>query len=254
MKLTELKRGYDFLLVRKEELEKFSQGWNVCVREIHRIEAILFPTDDEDVMIPLDIEERMSLDDFEEIFDCAENMAGIREELALGYYSDVFQVACDRMLESALDARGLALNEELLTGESVIEYIMAMRSNGCRYTLELWVKDTKDMYPESFMQDQKSDEEEKFMGVDDFIKMFEEELLLMRKLQKEYWRDTEEAKDGTVDLEMSFQEWSREYVGCDLMRGTSSVQIPRIRKEIRDAIASYMKDLQDWYDREESKA
>lgn len=90
--------------------------------------------------------------DFREIFD-ADNltMESIRDDVAfkecgLGYYD----MACSHMLESELDARGLALNEEIMTSESVIEYIMQMRHNGSRYTLEDWIKDTKENYSESF--------------------------------------------------------------------------------------------------------
>lgn len=95
----------------------------------------------------------MSELDFREIFD-ADNltMESIREDVAfkecgLGYY----EMAYSHMLESELDARGLALNEEIMTSESVIEYIMQMRHNGSRYTLEDWVRDTKENYPKCFM-------------------------------------------------------------------------------------------------------
>lgn len=189
---------------------------------------------------------KMSEKDFREIFNVGEeHMQSLMSDVAEGFYCDLYQLACDRMLESELDAMGLALNENELTSESVLEYIMMVREGGSRYTLAQWVKDTKENYPESFMQDQKSDEESKFMSVDDFIKMFDIDLMFLRKLQVEYWKDTQDAKDGTVDLEQPYIDWARDYMGNDLMANTSSDCIPYVRKELRDVIGYYINLLKE---------
>lgn len=99
------------------------------------------------------------------------------------------------------------------------------------------------------MQSQKDvvKEEKTYMDADEIISMFEEELKLMRKLQKEYWKDTEEAKDGIVDLEMSFEEWSREYVCDSLMRNHNVIDTEyvkkEVKKEIREGVKSYLENM-----------
>lgn len=96
--------------------------------------------------------QKMTEQDFREIFGADnDTMDHVMLDLQDGYYADLFQVACDRMLESELDVRGLELNEEELNSESVIEYILSVRTlTDTNYTLEDWIKDTRANYPESF--------------------------------------------------------------------------------------------------------
>ena len=96
--------------------------------------------------------EKMTEQDFREIFGADnDTMDHIMLDLQDGYYADLFQVACDRMLESELDVRNLELNEEEISSESVIEHILSVRTlTGVNYTLEDWIKETEASFPERF--------------------------------------------------------------------------------------------------------
>lgn len=69
------------------------------------------------------------------------------------------------------------------------------------------------------------------------ISNIEEELKLLRKLMVEYWKDTEDAKDGTVDIEMPYEEWVDDYIGEMLYDGYN---MESIKKETRKTIAEYI--------------
>lgn len=72
------------------------------------------------------------------------------------------------------------------------------------------------------------------------LKVLKEELILLRKLMIEYWKDSEDAKDGIVDLEMSFEKWSEEYIG-ELMQDFPSEGY--IEREVRNSIKEYIERL-----------
>lgn len=94
----------------------------------------------------------MSELDFREIFDVDNvGMEHIKEDIEQGFCSGYYDLACLRMLESELDARNILLNENVITPEAIIDYIMLQRDILGYYTLKDWVKDTKENYPEYFM-------------------------------------------------------------------------------------------------------
>lgn len=79
--------------------------------------------------------------------------------------------------------------------------------------------------------------------IKEIIKMLDEEFRLLYKLINEYYKDTEDAKDGTVDLEMSFEEWSIIYIKeliHDLWYFPSEGWF---KKEIRSSIKEYIERL-----------
>lgn len=79
------------------------------------------------------------------------------------------------------------------------------------------------------------------MSVKSLLEMFEEEFKLLRKLMIEYWGNTEDAKDGTIDLEMSYEDWALEYI-YDLMLSFGN-DVKEIKKELRKVIVEYIERL-----------
>lgn len=99
-------------------------------------------------------ENRMSREEFKQIFECDEDcMESVFEDLLYGFYEDYFQIAVDRMLESALDARGhyiskgLNVKSEIVKSE-VVYYMMLANKNQGKYTISDWIKDTLKNCPE----------------------------------------------------------------------------------------------------------
>lgn len=74
----------------------------------------------------------------------------------------------------------------------------------------------------------------------ELLKMLEEELRLLRKLMIEYWKDSEDVKNGIIDLSQSYEEWSEEYIG-ELMQDFFNVE--NIKREVRDSIKTYIERL-----------
>lgn len=94
-------------------------------------------------------EERMSAEEFKKIFECSnDDMEVIKEDLLYGFYEDYFQIAVDRMLESALDARGHFLSKGLNIEADIVYYLIMSNKFKEKYTISDWVKDTIQNYPE----------------------------------------------------------------------------------------------------------
>lgn len=94
-------------------------------------------------------EERMSAEEFKKIFECSnDDMDVIKEDLLYGFYEDYFQIAVDRMLESALDARGHFLSKGLNIEADIVYYLIMSNKFKEKYTISDWVKDTIQNYPE----------------------------------------------------------------------------------------------------------
>lgn len=94
-------------------------------------------------------EERMSAEEFKKIFECSnDDMDVIKEDLLSGFYEDYFQIAVDRMLESALDARGHFLSKGLNIEADIVYYLIMSNKFKEKYTISDWVKDTIQNYPE----------------------------------------------------------------------------------------------------------
>lgn len=94
-------------------------------------------------------EERMSAEEFKKIFECNnDDMDAIKEDLLSGFYEDYFQIAVDRMLESALDARGHFLSKGLNIEANIVYYLIMSNKFKEKYTISDWVKDTIQNYPE----------------------------------------------------------------------------------------------------------
>lgn len=94
-------------------------------------------------------EERMSAEEFKKIFECSnDDMDAIKEDLLSGFYEDYFQIAVDRMLESALDARGHFLSKGLNIEADIVYYLIMSNKFKEKYTISDWVKDTIQNYPE----------------------------------------------------------------------------------------------------------
>lgn len=94
-------------------------------------------------------EERMSAEEFKKIFECSnDDMDAIKEDLLYGFYEDYFQIAVDRMLESALDARGHFLSKGLNIEADIVYYLIMSNKFKEKYTISDWVKDTIQNYPE----------------------------------------------------------------------------------------------------------
>lgn len=70
-----------------------------------------------------------------------------------------------------------------------------------------------------------------------------EEFKLLYKLIHEYWKDTPDAEDGTIDLNESYDEWLSEYL-YDLSREYKD-NVEGIKKSIRFSILTYIKDMQE---------
>ena len=102
-------------------------------------------------------EERMSVEEFKKIFECSnDDMEAIKEDLLYGFYEDYFQIAVDRMLESALDARGHFLSKGLNIEADIVYYLIMSNKFKEKYTISDWVKDTIQNYPE-YLDDDFSD-------------------------------------------------------------------------------------------------
>lgn len=83
--------------------------------------------------------------------------------------------------------------------------------------------------------------EELELTVEVVSKVLEEELILLRKLIVEYWKDTPDAEED-IGLEISYEEWVYEYV-YDLIRYNNNVE--DIKKEVRIVILRYLEEMKD---------
>lgn len=99
----------------------------------------------------------MSREEFKQIFECYEDrMQSIFEDLLSGFYEDYFTIAVDRMLESALDARGHFISKGLNIESEVVHYMMLANKYQGKYTISDWIKDTLKNCPE-YLDDDFSD-------------------------------------------------------------------------------------------------
>lgn len=94
-------------------------------------------------------EKKMSREEFKQIFVCDENcMELVFEDLLSGFYEGYFQIAVDRMLESALDVRGHYISKGLNIESEVVYYMMLANKYQGKYTVNDWIEDTLKNYPE----------------------------------------------------------------------------------------------------------
>lgn len=112
-------------------------------------------------------EKKMSREEFKQIFECDEDcMESVFEDLLSGFYEDYFQIAVDRMLESALDARGHYISKGLNVESEVVYYMMLANKYQGKYTVSDWIKDTLKNYPE-YLDDDFSD----MVDAEEYIKV-----------------------------------------------------------------------------------
>lgn len=102
-------------------------------------------------------EEKLSAHGFKQIFECDnDTMEHVFEDLCSGFYEDYYEVARDRMLESALDARGHYLSKGLRVQGEIVQYMMLANKYSGKYTISDWIKDTLKNCPE-YLDDDFSD-------------------------------------------------------------------------------------------------
>ena len=112
-------------------------------------------------------EKKMSRVEFKQIFECDEDcMESVFEDLLSGFYEDYFQIAVDRMLESALDARGHYISKGLNVESEVVYYMMLANKYQGKYTVSDWIKDTLKNYPQ-YLDDDFSD----MVDAEEYIKV-----------------------------------------------------------------------------------
>lgn len=70
-----------------------------------------------------------------------------------------------------------------------------------------------------------------------YKEIFREELMLLRKLMIEYWKNSGDEKDGTVDLSPSYEAWASCYTE-ELMHECFSEEAAK--QKIRRAISEYL--------------
>ena len=98
-------------------------------------------------------EEKMTREEFKQIFECDEDcMEMIFEYLLSGFYEDYFQIAVDRMFESALDARGYFIPKGLNV-EPEVDYMMLVNRYQGKYTISDWIRDTIKNFPGEYIVD-----------------------------------------------------------------------------------------------------
>lgn len=70
-----------------------------------------------------------------------------------------------------------------------------------------------------------------------YKEIFKEELALLRKLMIEYWKGSGDEKDGTVNVNQSYEAWASCYVE-ELTRSCFSEEAAK--RKIRRAISEYL--------------